>query len=123
MSRSRRNPPRHGRDAGLAVGGPLAHAVGVGLRIGLDRLGSAAVGIAFAQHRVHGRALDRVIFRAGDAFSASVLGFRVIGHGIALPLQLFRIAAKLRHRGRDVGQLDDIGLGLEAEFPQFGQMV
>ena len=39
----------------------------MGPGVGLDRGGRAAVGVALAQHRVHGRALDRVVARADVA--------------------------------------------------------
>ena len=46
---------------------PGAHRVRVLARVGLDRRGRAAVGVALAQHRVDGAALDPVVARADVA--------------------------------------------------------
>ena len=57
----------HGGDVRLRLGRPGAHAVRVGLGVVLDRGGGAAVGVALAQHRVHGAALDLVVAGADVA--------------------------------------------------------
>ena len=54
----------HGRHMGARGLRPLAHAVRVLLRVLLDRLGCAAIRVAFAQHRVH---------RAAQAFGVALL--------------------------------------------------
>src|SRR5262249_59972576 len=82
----------------------------------------AAVGIALAQYRV-----DDAAEHLGIARLDLLLGFRrrivrIVGDVVALALQLLDRSLKLRDRGGDVGQLDDVGLGPRrelAEFPEF----
>jgi hypothetical protein len=57
------------------------------------------------------------------SFSASVLGTRGSRHGVALGLQLGDGLLQLRDGGADVGQLDDVGLGLERQRAEFGEVV
>src|SRR5690606_41380248 len=60
-------------------GGPGTHLVGVLAGVVLHRERRAAVGVAFAQHRIHGAALDLVV--AGLDVLLAVAGrlFRVVG--------------------------------------------
>ena len=95
----------------------------VGLGKLLDRNGSAAVGIAFAQDGVHRRSLDRVIPRADRLFVGVGGRFGIVGQGKALPLKLFDRCHQLRHGGRDIGQLDHIGFRSFYQFAQFRQIV
>ncbi len=113
----------HVRNVRLRFVGPLAHAVRVLAGVVLDRQRRAAVGIAFAQHRVHRAALDLVIARldvARDVVSGHV---RVVGQGIALVLQFLDGRLELRHRGADVGQFDDVGVRGGRQLAQLGQVV
>ena len=113
----------HRGHAGLAVADPFAHPVRIGLRERLDGSRRAAVRVAFAQHRVHSRSLDPVIARAGIFFGVRRRVFGVIGQRIALGLKLFDRGHKLRHRGRDVRQLDDIRLSRFDQLAQLGQRI
>jgi hypothetical protein len=63
---------RHVGARGLA---PFAHAVRVLARVFLHRARRAAVGVAFAQHRVDGAAQAFGVARADGLSSASVFGF------------------------------------------------
>ena len=108
---------------GFAVSAPIAHPVRVFLRKALDRPGGAAVGITLTQHRVHGGALDRVIGGAHGFFRVGGGRLRVVGQREALALQLFDGGDQLRHGGRDIGQLDHIGLGGFDQAAQLGQIV
>ena len=114
---------RHGGDMGFAVRRPGAHRMGVGLGKVLHRRGGAAVRVAFAQDRVHGRALDRIIATAGFLFRIGSGVFGIVGQVIALRLQFLDGGNQLRGRGRDVGQFDDIGLWCGDQCAQFGQIV
>ena len=114
---------RHGGNAGFAIGNPFAHAMWVGLCKCFYRFGGAAVGIAFTQNRVHGRALDRIIFRARCFLGIARRGLGIIGDRIALALKLLNRSDKLRHRGRDIGQLDHIGLRCFDQITQLGQII
>ena len=60
----------------LRVGAPGAHRVRVLAGVLLDRLGRAAVGVALAQDRVDGAALDLVVAGAGVLL---LVGLRVVG--------------------------------------------
>jgi hypothetical protein len=113
----------HGRDVALGVGGPGAHRVRVLLGVVLHRRRSAAVGVALAQHRVDGAALDRVVRRPGRLL---LVGLRVLGvvrHRVAGCLQLLDRGLELRHRGADVGQLDDVRLGRLRERAELAEGV
>ena len=108
---------------GFAVGRPRAHRMGVGHRIVLHRHSGAAVRVAFAQNRVHCRALDGIIAAAVFLFGVSRRVFGVVGQVIALRLQFLNGSNQLRGRGRDVGQFDDIGMRGGHQRAQFGQIV
>jgi len=80
----------------------------------------AAVGIAFAQHGVHGAAQHFAValfyFLVGGRHGS----FRVIRDIAALGLQFFDGRFELGHGSADVGQLDDIGFGIMGKLAQFG---
>jgi hypothetical protein len=113
----------HGGHAGLRVLGPFAHRVRVGLGEVLHGLGRAAVGVAFAQHRVDGRALDLVVACPNVLLLIGRRLFRVGGQVVALGLQFGDRGLQLRDGSRDVGQLDDVGIGGLGESAQLGQCV
>ncbi len=114
---------RHGRYFGFAVLGPCAHRMGVRHRVFLDRIGRATVRVAFAQNGVHRRALDRVIGRAGFLFRVGAWRFGIVGQRIALTLQFLDRGDQLRHRGRDIRQVDHIGVGRFHQIAQDRQIV
>ena len=62
----------HGADVGLRVGGPLAHRVRVFAGVFLDGLRRAAVGVALAEDRVDGAALDLVVAGLGVLFGVGL---------------------------------------------------
>mmetsp|Transcript_47237 Transcript_47237/g.122074 ORF Transcript_47237/g.122074 Transcript_47237/m.122074 type:complete len:711 (+) Transcript_47237:1148-3280(+) len=99
----------HVRNVRLRRRAPLAHGVRVLLGVVLHRHRGAAVGVALAQHRVHRAAEDGAV----PLLDLLVLrGLRVLGvvrHVVALRLQLRDARLELRHGGRDVGQLHDVG--------------
>src|SRR5699024_5869651 len=98
-------------------------AVRVGLGEVLHGGGGAAIGVALAQHRVHGGALDRVVAGADILLLLGGGGLGVVRQVDALRLQLGDGGLELRHRGGDVGQLDDVGLGGLRQLAQLGQGV
>ena len=93
------------------------------LGIVLHRPRRAAVAVAFAQNRVHGRALDRVIARADRLFLVGRGFFGVVRNVVALRLQLFDGCHQLRDRSRDVGQFDDIRIRRLHQLAQSGQII
>ena len=102
---------------------PHAHLVRIVASVLLHRGGRAAVGIAFAQHRV-----DDAAEHLAVAGLDLLLGFRrrivwIIRNVVALALQLLDRGLQLRDRGGDVGQLDDVGLGPQCELAEFGEFV
>ena len=66
----------HVRDVRLRVGRPRAHRVRVLAGVLLDRRRRPAVGVALAQHRVHGAALDLVV---AGAHVVLFVGLRIVG--------------------------------------------
>jgi hypothetical protein len=102
---------------------PLGHAVRVLARVFLDRAGGAAVGVAFAQHRVHGTADALAVARPQGLVFFGLDLFRIVRDGVALALEFLDAGLELGHRRADVGQLDDVGLRLQGQLAQFGQGV
>ncbi len=92
-------------------------------RVVLDRQRGAAIGVAFAQNRVHGAALGLVVACAGFFFRVSGRVFRVVRNVVALILKLLDGRLQLRDRGADVRQLDDVGLWRSGQFAQLGEMI
>jgi len=113
----------HVGDVGLGVRSPCAHFVRVLAGIVLDRQRRTAVGVAFAQYRVHGAALDLVVTCTGFFFRVGGYGFRVVRQGVALGLQFLDRRLQLRGRGADVRQLDDVGFRGNGQVAQFGEVV
>ena len=113
----------HRRHVGARGLRPLAHAVRVLARVLLDRLGCAAVRVAFAQHRVH-RAAQTLAVALPDFFF--LVGLRMsweFRKVVALGLQLLDGGQELRHRRADVRQLDDVRVRQLRQLAQFGQVV
>ena len=91
--------------------------------VGFDGFGGAAVGVAFAQDRIHGGAHDFAVTGFGVFLGVGGGDFREIGERVAFGLEFGDGGLELRHGGGDVGQLDDVGLGLEGEGAEFGEGV
>ena len=89
----------------------------------LYRQRRAAIGVAFAQHRVDRAAHDLVVARADVFLHVRFRFVRIVRNRIALALQFFDGGLHLRHRRADVGQLDDVGLGRRRELAEIGQVV
>ena len=113
----------HGGDVRLRVRGPGTHRVRVAARVGLHRGRRAAVGVAFAQDRVHGGTLDLVV--AGADVRLLVRGgvVRVVRQGVALALKLGDGGLQLRDGRADVRQLDDVGFGRLRQLSELGQRI
>ena len=113
----------HSGHVGLRVRAPGAHPVRVGAGVGLDCSGCAAVGVAFAQHRVHRTALDLLVPRASVLLLLGGRLLRIVRKLIPLRLELGDGGLELRHRGGDVRQLDDVGLRGGGQLAEFGQRI
>ncbi len=113
----------HGGDVGLRVGRPGPHRVGMVTGVVLDRLGRPAIGVALAQHRVHGAALHLVVGGLDGLLLVVRRLVRVVRDGVAGRLQLGDRGLQLRNRGADVGQLDDVGFRRLRQLPELGQIV
>ena len=113
----------HGGDVGLRGGGPSAHGVGVFLGVGFDGTGGAAVGVAFAEDGVDGGAKDFGVAGAGVFLGVGGRGLGEVGESVAFGLKLGDGGLQLGDGGGDVGELDDVGLGLEREGAEFGEGV
>ncbi|BAS07843.1 hypothetical protein AHiyo4_12650 [Arthrobacter sp. Hiyo4] len=89
----------------------------------LDGQRRAAVRVAFAQDRVHCRALDLVVARADGRFLVRGGVVRVVRQAVALALELGDGGLQLRDGSADVGQLDDVGFRRLCQFTQFSKGV
>ena len=89
----------------------------------LDGAGGAAVGVAFAQHRVDGRAQTLAVAHLDGFFFVGLGVFREVRNGVALALEFLDGGDQLSHRGTDIGQLDDVGLGAQRQFAQLIEVV
>ncbi|MNO52065.1 hypothetical protein D3C76_424740 [compost metagenome] len=107
----------------LGVSGPGAHLVWVLAGVVLDRQRRAAVGVAFAQHRVHGGTLDAVVAGTGFFFFRGGRLVGVVRDVEALALQFLDRGLELRYRGADVRQLDDVGFRGGSQLAQFRQVI
>ncbi len=107
----------------LGVGGPGAHLVRVLACVVLHRQRCAAVRVAFAQHGVHGAALDAVVARAGFFFFGGSRLVGVVRDVEAFALQFLDRGLELRYRGADVRQLDDVGFRGGSQLAQFRQVI
>ena len=101
----------HGGHVGLVIRRPLAHGVRVLAREVLHGLGSATVRVALAQHGVHGGTLHAVITLTSVLFLIGVGLVGEVGEIITSILELLDGSLHLRHGGRDVGELHDVGIG------------
>ncbi len=102
---------------------PCSHPVRVGPGVVLDRGGGPTIRVSLAQHRVDGAAHDLVV--AGP-HGPLVVGLRVVGivgKGVAVALQLGDGRFELGAGRRDVGKLDDVGLGGLGQLAQLGQSI
>ena len=113
----------HMRDVRFGVGRPGGHLVGMFTRVILHRQRRAAIGVAFAQHRVDRAPLHLVVARASVFLG---VGLRLVGEvrqRVALALQFFDRGLQLRRRRADVRQLDDVGFQRRREPAEIGEVV
>ena len=113
----------HARDVRLGVLAPCTHRVRMCPGVVLDRRGDAPIGVPFTQHRI-----DRAPQHPGvpglDCLLAVALRiFRIVGHCVALSLQLRDGPLQLRNRRADVRELDDVGVRRLRELAQLGEVV
>jgi hypothetical protein len=116
-------PPGHMGHVGFRIAGPGAHLVRVLLREQFHRDRRPAVGVSLPQHRVHGAAEN-----LGESFLKLPLRvvFRFLGivrDVVAVLPQFLDRRLQLRDGSADVGQLDDVGLRLQRELAQLGQVI
>ena len=95
------------------------------MRLGvvLDRQRCAAIGVSFAQHRVHGRALELVVLGLDVFFGRGLRIFRIVRNGVTLGLEFFNGGLELRKRCRNVRKFDDVGFGAGHKIAQFAKIV
>ncbi len=113
----------HGRDVGTRRLRPVAHAVRMFPGELLDRLGSSAIRIAFAQNGVDGTAEDLRVAILDRLLLVVLRMARIVRQVIAFGLQLLDDGHQLRHRGADVRQLDDVGGRVLRELTQPSEVV
>ena len=113
----------HGADGGLGIRGPGTHRVRVFAGVFLDGLGRAAVGVALAEDRIDGAALDLVVAGAGFLFGVGLRVGGKIGDVVAFGLEFGDGFLELGHGRADVWQLDDVRVRLGGERAEFRQGV
>ena len=94
------------------------------LRVLLDGRGDAAVGVAFAQHGIHGAAEHLGVPRL-DAPSRRRCAAPPDSSERRSPAACSSLiaACELRHRRADVRQLDDVGFGRLRDLAELGEVV
>ena len=112
----------HAGHGGLGLGRPLAHGMRMGAGVVLHGLRRAAIGVAFAQDRVDGGALHLVVAGLDVLFGVGFGRLGIVGNCVTVGLELGDGFLQLRDGRADVGQLDDVGLGLERQRAQLGEM-
>ena len=103
----------------------IPHAVAMRIVAGvvLHRLGCATVGVALAQHRVHGGTLHLVVLGADGLFFVVRRSIRIVGHIETVLLEFGDSGLELRHRRRNVRKLDDVCARVQRELAQEIQVV
>ena len=102
---------------------PFSHAVRILAGVFFYRLGGTTVGVTFTKHRID-RATNALAVAGADGLVfVRLRRIRVVRQGVALALQLFDARNQLPHRGADVRQLDDVGIGLQSLLPPLEQGV
>ena len=101
----------------------LHHAVRVLLGEFLNRGSSAAIGVAFTQNWVNGRAKALGETDLQFFFCGSRRLFRVAGDIVALFLKLSESFLQLWDRSADVRKLDNVCFRLYDQLTKFGQVI
>ena len=109
----------HVGNAGLGIAAPGTHGVRMLAGKVFNRRRGAAVGVAFAQNGVYGRAKDLGVARFDIGFLVIGRVDGEVGNGIALALQFADGRLELGDGGANVGQLNDVGIWGFGELAQF----
>ena len=113
----------HVRHVAFGISRPRAHRVRVLLGKRLHWCCHAAIGIAFAQNRIHRRTKHLRVTLAHRLFLISLWFLGEVRHGKAIRLQFLNGRDQLRDRGADIRQFDDVRLGRGGQFAQFGECI
>ena len=116
-------PALHMGDMRLGVRTPGSHLMRMLPGMGLHGKRRAAIGVAFAQHRVDGTAFDFVVASLDVLLFVVFRIFRILWKLVALALQFLDGPLYLGKRGTDVRKLDDIGLRRLGHLAQFRQRI
>ncbi|MCG3774186.1 MAG: hypothetical protein JW395_1003 [Nitrospira sp.] len=112
-------PTLHMADMRLGVGTPSSHLMGMFSGVSLHGERRTAIGVAFAQNRVDGAALNFVVAGLDVLLFIVFRTLRILGKLIALTLQFLDRFLDLRKRRADVRKLDDIRLRCLGHLAQF----
>jgi hypothetical protein len=102
---------------------PLAHRVGVRLRVALHRRRHTPIRVAFAQHGIHRAAEHLRVAQLGALLDVVLRLLGIGGHRVTLLLQLLDRRLQLRNRSADVRQLDDVGHRRLREIAELREIV
>jgi hypothetical protein len=89
----------------------------------LDRGRRTTVGVTLTQNRVHGTAESPGVTGVSFLFLVGFGMLPVLRELVTLLVKLLDGRAKLRDRGADVGQLDDVGVRVLGVVTQLGQCI
>ena len=113
----------HARD--ISLHGFVPHAVAMRIVAGivLDSVRSAAVGVALAKHRVHSGALHLVVTSADSLFFVVERSIRVVRESVAVLLEFGDSGLELRHRSRNVRELDNVCIRFKRELAEESEVI
>ena len=101
----------HMGHVGARVGAPLTHGVGMLLGVLFDGGGHPPVGVTLPQHRINGAAQHLGVASFNGGLGLIFRLRRIVGHLVALGLQLCDRSGELGNRGADIWQLNNVGVG------------
>src|SRR5690606_3638685 len=111
----------HVSHVGTRSRAPFAHGVRVLTGEGLDRGRGATIGVTFTQYRVNGTAQHLAVTGVDFFLFVGLRVLLVLGHLVALLIQLFDRGTQLGDGGGDVRQFDDVGVRILGVLTQFSQ--
>ena len=116
-------PAAHMGNVGTRSLAPLPHAVRVLTCIVFNRDRGAAVGVAFAKHRVHRRPENFGVPGQNVFLFLALRLIRVFRHRVAMLVKFGDGRSELVDGSTDIGKLDDVRFRILGQITQFGQGV
>ena len=108
---------------GFAIRIERLEAVRILLREAFDGIGSAAVGVSFAQNRVDGRTETDGVTCLKLALFIGLRIFRIVGKIVSMFLKFGDTLFELWNRSGDIREFDDIGFRFLHQFAECREVV